>query len=146
MISYDYSIECLLVDQPVRKIAKAHEGAIIFTEANRVKAKCHNHSLYLEAVSNGVDFKCALVNNDASINKMPYDAFKRIGILKRRLVKQSLDMSGFGAVTLQTLGHISEDLKVSKIRGLTVFHVINAPAMYHILLGHPWIHENEVIP
>ncbi|GAV71488.1 hypothetical protein CFOL_v3_14982 [Cephalotus follicularis] len=107
---------------------------------------CHNRSLYLEAVINGVTFKRTLVDSDASINLMPYDTFKVIGIPERRLVKQYLDMSGFGAATLQTFGHVSMNLQVIKIRWPMIFQVIDVPTTYRVLLGRSWISENEVIP
>ncbi|GAV68784.1 hypothetical protein CFOL_v3_12287, partial [Cephalotus follicularis] len=106
----------------------------------------HNRPLNMEAVINGVAFKRTLVDNDDSINLMPYNTFKAIGIPKKRLAKQSLDMSGFGAVTLQTLGYASVELKVIKIRGPTIFHIIDAHATYHFLFGRSEILENEVIP
>ncbi|GAV61786.1 hypothetical protein CFOL_v3_05312 [Cephalotus follicularis] len=91
-------------------------------------------------------FKHALVDNDASMNLRSYQTFKAIGILERWLVRQSLNVSGFDAVTLQTLGHVSIDLKVNKIRWPIIFHFIDALATYNVILGRSWIHDNKAIP
>ncbi|GAV58423.1 hypothetical protein CFOL_v3_01957, partial [Cephalotus follicularis] len=106
----------------------------------------HKRLLYLEAIINGATFKHSLVDSGALINLHPYQTFKAIRIPERCLVRQSLNVSGFVAVTLQTLVYVSIDLKVNKIRGPPIFHVIDALATYHVLLGRSWIHENEAIP
>ena len=38
------------------------------------------------------------------------------------------------------------DMIIGELKSNTLFHVIDAKTSYNILLGRPWIHENDVVP
>jgi hypothetical protein len=41
---------------------------------------------------------------------------------------------------------ISLDLKLEKFMTYVKFHVIDIATSYNALLGHPWLHENRIVP
>ena len=45
-----------------------------------------------------------------------------------------------------TEGYVQLALRVGPIVVLTRFHVINVEVSDHVLLGHPWLHKQRLIP
>ncbi|WMV42327.1 hypothetical protein MTR67_035712 [Solanum verrucosum] len=43
-------------------------------------------------------------------------------------------------------GKIRVGLPIGDVKSNTLIHVIDAKISYHLLLGHPWVHENRVVP
>uniref|UniRef100_A0A2N9GBC8 Integrase catalytic domain-containing protein n=1 Tax=Fagus sylvatica TaxID=28930 RepID=A0A2N9GBC8_FAGSY len=56
-----------------------------------------------------------------------------------------MEVTGFGGVTEYTIGHVQLVLRVGLIVALTQFHVVNAEAPYHVLLGRPWLHKHKLV-
>ena len=56
-----------------------------------------------------------------------------------------MEVTGFRGVTEYTMGHIQPILRVGPIVALTRFHVMNAEAPYHVLLGRPWLHKHKLV-
>jgi hypothetical protein len=56
-----------------------------------------------------------------------------------------MEVTRFGGVTEYTIGHIQFVLKVRPILALTRFYVVNAEALYHVLLGRPWLHKHKLM-
>ena len=114
--------------QPVRRMANAHENAILFTDADMyVKSFNHNQPLYVESVLNGHPIKRTFIDNGTSLNIMPMSTFKAAKIDDRRLVKQPISINGFTDRPTDTIGYVNMDLKVGPIHNFTKFHVIEAP-------------------
>ena len=56
-----------------------------------------------------------------------------------------MEIKGFGGIGEYTKGHIQLVLKVGPIVALTRFHVVDSVVPYHILLGRPWLHKNQLV-
>jgi hypothetical protein len=56
-----------------------------------------------------------------------------------------MEVIGFGGVTKYTMGHVQLVLRVGPIVVLTRFHVVNAKAPYHVILGRPWLHKHKLV-
>ena len=41
---------------------------------------------------------------------------------------------------------IRVDLKIKELEASTLFQMIDVKTSYNLLLGHPWVHENDVVP
>ena len=133
--------------QPVRRMANAHENAILFTDADMcVKSSNHNRPLYVESMLNGHPVKRTFIDNGASLNIMPMSTFKAAKIDVRRLVKQPISINGFTDRPTDTIGYVNVDFKVGPIHSSTKFHVIEAPVSYHLLVGRKWLHDHNLIP
>ena len=57
-----------------------------------------------------------------------------------------MEIAGFGGSVESIEGYVQLALRVGPIVALTRFHVINAEASYHVLLGCPWLHKHHLIP
>jgi len=44
------------------------------------------------------------------------------------------------------MGMIRVEITIGELKSSTIFHMIDARTSYNLLLGRPWIHENEVVP
>ena len=128
-------------------MANAHENAILFTDADMcVKNSNHNRPLYVESMLNGHPIKRTFIDNGASLNIMPMSTFKVAKIDNRKLVRQPIAINGFTNCSTGTIGYVNVDFKVGPIHGSTKFHVIDAPASYHLLIGRKWLHDHNLIP
>ena len=56
-----------------------------------------------------------------------------------------MELTRFGGVTEYTMRHVQLVLRVGPIVTLTRFHVVNAEASYHVLLGRPWLHKYKLV-
>uniref|UniRef100_A0A2N9F5C3 RNase H type-1 domain-containing protein n=1 Tax=Fagus sylvatica TaxID=28930 RepID=A0A2N9F5C3_FAGSY len=108
-------------------IAKTHASraflettnAITFTDENmEVQYLDHRRPLYLSAVVKDVQV---------------------------RIQGSPMEVIGFGGVTKYTMGHVQLVLRVGPIVVLTRFHVVNAEAPYHVILGRPWLHKHKLV-
>ena len=43
------------------------------------------------------------------------------------------------------MGHVQLVSRVRPIVALTRFHVVNAEALYHVLLDRPWLHKHKLV-
>ena len=135
------------VAQPVKRMARAHEDAILFTNADMcVSSPNHNRPLYVEGTLNGYPVKRTFIDTGSSLNIMPKTTFEAAGIDARRLVKQPISVNGFSHSSTKTIGRVNVDLKIGPVRGSVTFHVIDAPVSYHLLIGRKWLHDHNLVP
>ncbi|KAL0295975.1 UNVERIFIED_CONTAM: hypothetical protein Sradi_6649600 [Sesamum radiatum] len=57
-----------------------------------------------------------------------------------------LMIQGFNQGGQRAIGIIRMQLTMEDMVSSTLFHVIDAKTSYNMLLGRPWLHENEVVP
>ena len=106
----------------------------------------HRKPLYLMATINGVQIRRALVDTGVPLNLIDLSTLEAMGLINRRILRASMEISGFGGSVKSTEGYVQLALRVGPIVALTRFHVINAEVSYHVLLGHPWLHKHHLIP
>ena len=72
-----------------------------------------------------------------STNILPLPTFNALGISRERIIIELMQVVGVGALQLNTLRHVSLDLRVGLIRVTTLMYVMEGNTSYHIILGHP---------
>ncbi|XP_059664138.1 uncharacterized protein LOC132309894 [Cornus florida] len=117
-----------------------------FSNAGKQSQGAQNQPLYVLASIKGVEFKHAFLDNGSSINVMPLSTFRKAGILKDRLVKEPIEVAGFGNDLRRMMGYVNVDLAVNKFQASTKFYVIDSNTSYHILLGRAWMHRFGIVP
>ncbi|XP_026440727.1 uncharacterized protein LOC113339709 [Papaver somniferum] len=65
---------------------------------------------------------------------------------QNKIVRHPILMTGFEGSQIHTYGYAYIDLKVGLIQSKVKFHVIEQEPDYLMILGHPWLHDNKVVP
>ena len=121
-------------------------NAITFTDEDmEVQYLDHRRPLYLSAVVKDVQVRRALVDTDSCLNLIPLSILQAANVSQQKIQGSSMEVIGFGGVTEYTMGHVQLVLRVGLIVALTRFHVVNAEAPYHVLLGRPWLHKHKLV-
>ncbi|XP_059635301.1 uncharacterized protein LOC132277464 [Cornus florida] len=118
---------------------------ISFSESDKSVSTPHNRPFYITVQLNGREFRHAFLENGSSINIMPWATFQKAGLPQDCLVKEAIEVYGFGNESYQTLGYVNVDLVVSRFRAPTKFHVIKADTSYHVLFRRAWIHRFGIV-
>ena len=104
-----------------------------------------NKPLYVTAFLGASRIKRALVDTGASISILPLPTFDALGILRERIIPESMEVVGIGALQENNLRHVSFDIRAGPIRAPTVMHVMEGNTSYHIILGRPWLKAYKVV-
>ena len=146
-VAEKYGPTCCIVSHPIRRLSRASDETFMFTDKDYLTPYYnHNRPLYVEAVINGVSIRRAMIDNGASVNLMTSATLKRLSRGLELMVPQPTNLTAFNAGVVSTLGHVTVELQVGPIKGLTRFHIIDANTSYQLLLGRPWIHTHKCIP
>ena len=104
-----------------------------------------NKPLYVTAFLGASRIKRALVDTGASVSILPLPTFDALGILRERIIPESMEVVGIGALQENNLRHVSFDVRARPIRAPTVMHVMEGNTSYHIILGCPWLKAYKVV-
>lgn len=122
------------------------ENKIYFSKADKEVKYHHNRLMYVTAIINGLEVRKVFIDNGTSINIMPYNVFKQLGLPENKIVKERISITGFANQSSRNLGHIRVYMQVEKIRGHVVFYVAEIDVVYHVLLGRAWQNNYRVVP
>ncbi|XP_071909818.1 uncharacterized protein [Coffea arabica] len=87
-----------------------------------------------------------LIDGGSAVNIMSVCAMKELGISSDELSQSRLMIQGFNQGRQRAIGLIRLELLIGELSSSALFHIIEAKTSYNMLLGRPWIHENEIIP
>ena len=77
---------------------------------------------------------------------MPPRVIQYLGIHAHRLSATQTTIYGFNANVTHPLGKIKLKCQIGDLKSEVTCYVIDADTSYNLLLGHPWIHANDIIP
>uniref|UniRef100_A0A2N9IR83 Integrase catalytic domain-containing protein n=1 Tax=Fagus sylvatica TaxID=28930 RepID=A0A2N9IR83_FAGSY len=127
-------------------ITIATTNAINFTDEDmEVQYPDHRRPLYLSAVVKDVQVRRALVDTGSCLNLIPLSTLQAANVSWQKIQGSPMEVTRFGGVIEYTMGHVQLVLRVGPIVALTRFHVVNAEAPYHVLLGRPWLHKHKLV-
>ncbi|XP_027174203.1 uncharacterized protein LOC113773791 [Coffea eugenioides] len=87
-----------------------------------------------------------LIDGGSAVNIMSIRAIKELGISSDELFQNRLMIQEFNQERQRAIGLIRLELLISELSSSALFHIIDTKTSYNMLLGRPWIHENEIIP
>nr|XP_027067664.1 uncharacterized protein LOC113693306 [Coffea arabica] len=120
---------------------------IIFDDDDlTVEFKTHNRPLFVSAYVREQKMSRVLIDGGSAVNIMSVRAMKELGISSDELSQSRLMIQGFNQGGQRAIGLIRLELLIGKLSSSALFHIIEAKTSYNMLLGRPWIHENEIIP
>nr|XP_027083559.1 uncharacterized protein LOC113705849 [Coffea arabica] len=119
---------------------------IFYDDDLTVEFKTHNRPLFVSAYVREQKMNRILINGGSAVNIMSVRAMKELGISNDELSQSRLMIQGFNQGGQRAIGLIRLELLIGELSSSALFHVIEAKTSYNMLLGRPWIHENEIIP
>nr|XP_027062834.1 uncharacterized protein LOC113689232 [Coffea arabica] len=120
---------------------------IIFDDDDlTVEFKTHNRPLFVSAYVREQKMSRVLIDGGSAVNIMSVRAMKELGISSDELSQSRLMIQGFNQGGQRAIGLIRLELLIGELSSSALFHIIEAKTSYNMLLGRPWIHENEIIP
>ncbi|KAL0445110.1 UNVERIFIED_CONTAM: hypothetical protein Slati_2233700 [Sesamum latifolium] len=109
-------------------------------------SKLHNHPLFVAEYVREQKVNRILIDGGSAVNILPLRILKEVGILIDELSNSHLMIQGFNQGGQRAVGIIRLQLTMKDMVSTALFHVIDAKTSYNMLLGHPWLHENAVVP
>ncbi|KAL0286808.1 UNVERIFIED_CONTAM: hypothetical protein Sangu_2720500 [Sesamum angustifolium] len=118
-------------------------STITFTDEDLLLgSKPYNHPLFVrEQKVNRI-----LIDGGSAVNILPLRILKELEIPIDELSNSRLMIQGFNQGGQRAVGIIRMQLTMEGMVSSALFYVIDAKTSYNILLGHPWLHENAVVP
>ncbi|KAK4389711.1 hypothetical protein Sango_2308100 [Sesamum angolense] len=122
-------------------------STITFTDEDLLLgSKPHNRPLFIAGYVREQKVYRILIDGGSAVNILPLRILKELEIpidelSNSRLMIQGFNQGGQRAVDIIRMQLTMEDMVLSAL-----FHVIDAKTSYNMLLGHPWLYENAVVP
>ena len=123
-------------------------GAIItFTDKDLPPDKArHNHALYITVECLNAKVPRVLVDNGSALNVCPLKTATTLGIKERQLSPSSLTIRAYDNSSKSIMGTFEVACKTGPVNATIVFHVLNIPTSYNLLLGRAWMHPLGIVP
>ncbi|KAL0458584.1 UNVERIFIED_CONTAM: hypothetical protein Slati_0485600 [Sesamum latifolium] len=122
-------------------------STITFTDEDLLLgSKPHNHPLFVAGYVREQKVNRILINGGSVVNILPLRILKELEIPIDELSNSRLMIQGFNQGGQRAVGIIRLQLTMEDMVSTTLFHVIYAKTSVNMLLGHPWLHENAVVP
>uniref|UniRef100_A0A2N9H986 Integrase catalytic domain-containing protein n=1 Tax=Fagus sylvatica TaxID=28930 RepID=A0A2N9H986_FAGSY len=145
-ITAESGATCFKVEAHASRAFLETTNAITFTDEDmEVQHPDHRRPLYLFAVVKDVQVRRALVDTGSCLNLIPLSTLQAANVSQQKIQGSPIEVTGFGGVTKYTMGHVQLVLRIGSIVALTRFHVVNAEAPYHVLLGRLWLHKHKLV-
>ncbi|KAL0423526.1 UNVERIFIED_CONTAM: hypothetical protein Sradi_0887400 [Sesamum radiatum] len=122
-------------------------STIIFTDEDLLLgSKPHNHPLFSVGYVLEQKVNRILIDGESAVNILPLRILKELEVPIDELSNSRLMIQGFNQGGQRAVGIIRIQLTMEDMVLSALFHVIDAKTSYNMLLGHPWLHENAVVP
>jgi hypothetical protein len=145
-IAAESGATCFMAEAHASRAFLETTNAITFTDEDmEVQYLDHRRPLYLSAVVKDVQVRRALVDTGSCLNLISLSTLQATNVSQQKIQGSPMEVTGFGGVTEYTMGHVQLVLRVGPIVALTRFHVVNAKAPYHVLIGRPWLHKHKLV-
>ncbi|KAL0300105.1 UNVERIFIED_CONTAM: hypothetical protein Scaly_3059300 [Sesamum calycinum] len=109
-------------------------------------SKPHNHPLFVSGYVRGQKVNRILIDGGSAVSILPLRILKELEIPIDELSNSRLMIQGFNQGGQRAVGIIRMQLTMEDMVSSALFHVIGFKTSYNMLLGHPWLHENAVVP
>jgi hypothetical protein len=106
----------------------------------------HLKPLYIWGHIDGKPISRMLIDDDATVNLMPYSVFKKLGREDNELMKTNLTLNGMGGNPMEARGVVSMELTIGSKYLAIAFFIVEVQGNYSVILGRDWIHTNCYVP
>ena len=80
------------------------------------------------------------------MNLLPLKTLHIMGMNAKQLTPSMLTIQGFNQAGQKAMGTIVLQMEIGELLSTALFHVIDAPTSYNVLLGRPWLHNYGIVP
>ena len=108
--------------------------------------KPHNRPLYVSGYAREQKIDRILIDGGSAVNILPKMTMRRLGLTMEELSHSRLVIQGFNQGGERVIGMIHLELIIGELTSNVLFHIIDVKTTYNMLLGHPWIHGNGIVP
>ena len=106
----------------------------------------HNNALYIVVRVRGMTVPHVLVDGGSSLNICPEMTAKALGIKEEEYIPDPITIYGFDNHGQTAKGKIFLEVFINYSVHSVLFHVVNVPPTYNLLLGRTWIHNANAVP
>jgi hypothetical protein len=106
----------------------------------------HNNALYVVIRTRGITVPHVLIDGGSSLNICPEMTAKALGIKEEEYIPNPITIYGFDNHGQIAKGKIFLEIFIDYSVHSVLFHIVNVPPMYNLLLGRPWIHNTNAVP
>ncbi|KAL0423266.1 UNVERIFIED_CONTAM: hypothetical protein Sradi_0861400 [Sesamum radiatum] len=106
----------------------------------------HNRRLFVAGYVREQKVNRILIDGGSAVNILPLRILKELGIPIDELSNNRLMIQGFNQGGQRVIDIIRMQLTMEDMVSSALFHVIDAKTSYNMLLCHPWLYENAVVP
>ena len=132
----------------LRKISRDdphRNNRLDFTNDDLPPHPYHNHALYITLLHSSGYIDNILVDNGSAINITSRDFLYELGYEANQITHYSGLSFGFDNTPREITGTILLTLKYGPVVYEVNFRVIDCETSYNLLLGRPWLHENQMV-
>ena len=120
---------------------------VIFSDEDLPKPHVfHNNALYVVVRTRGMTVPHVLIDGGSSLNICPEMTAKALGIKEEEYIPDPITIYGFDNHGQTAKGKIFLEIFIDYSVHSILFHVVNVPPTYNLLLGRPWIHNTNAVP
>ncbi|XP_056689874.1 uncharacterized protein [Spinacia oleracea] len=142
---HEASIDASITPDQVVGLIHGVDRTLMFTNDDLLENADHNYSLHITVECNGWSILKVLIDNGSAINVCPYRSLKKLGHSKEDLTPSNQVVKAYDNAWRNVLGSIELLLEYGFVARNVEFVVIDIEACFNLLLGRPWLHENNVI-
>uniref|UniRef100_A0A2N9HL80 Retrotransposon gag domain-containing protein n=1 Tax=Fagus sylvatica TaxID=28930 RepID=A0A2N9HL80_FAGSY len=100
----------------------------------------HNRALYITVECLKAKVPRVLVDNGSKLNVCPFKTATTLGIKRDQISPSSLTIRTCDNSNRSVMGTFKVPCKIGPVNAIVVFHILNIPTSYNLLLGKAWMH------
>ncbi|KAL4192915.1 hypothetical protein AMTRI_Chr06g174350 [Amborella trichopoda] len=121
--------------------------AITFSENDlQLGGKFHNRPHFMTGELHTYPINRIMLDGGSTINLIPKIILTQLGLGSKDLTSTHITVQGFNQSGEKLASMVRLCLKIGELNDYAQFHVIDTDTSYDVLLGHPWLHDQGVIP
>jgi hypothetical protein len=106
----------------------------------------HNQALYITVECLNAKVPRVLVDNGSALNVFPLKTTTTLGIKEGQLSLSSLTIRAYDNSSRSVMGTFEVPYKTGPVNATVMFHFLNIPTSYNLLLGRAWMHPLGIVP
>jgi hypothetical protein len=106
----------------------------------------HNRALYITVECLKAKVPRVLVDNGSKLNVCPFKTATTLGIKRDQISPSSLTIRTCDNSNRSVMGTFKVPCKIGPVNAIVVFHILNIPTSYNLLLGKAWMHPLGIVP
>nr|XP_011465143.1 PREDICTED: uncharacterized protein LOC101299390 [Fragaria vesca subsp. vesca] len=142
---YKDEIEEVAVTTP--RVCIGCKECIMFCEDDLLLgSEYHNRPLYVTGLVGDTMLIRILLDGGSAVNLLPLKTLRMMGMSPKQLSPSLLTIQGYNQSGQRAMGTIALQMEIGELYSDALFHVIDAPTSFNVLLGRPWLHTYGIVP